>query len=188
MQERVKTIEMICAEITKGCLDNAAAIGRKDYPFVPRLKVGRSYTPYQSTVIFRRDGFIDRYSGERLIFPGTLNLLGSILPNEFPWHLHGKLSESHIIYWELFPTIDHFIPVTRGGVDDETNWITTSMLRNQAKLHWTLDELGWQLYDPGDLSEWDGLMGWFLEYANAHPDVLSRSHIKRWYDAAIRIS
>jgi hypothetical protein len=33
--------------------------------------------------VFARDGFVDRYSGERLVFPGTLRLLAKLLPNEF---------------------------------------------------------------------------------------------------------
>ena len=40
-------------------------------------------------------------------------------------------------------TIDHVIPVARGGADDESNVVTTSMLRNSAKSNWLLDEVGW---------------------------------------------
>ncbi|MFF0818704.1 HNH endonuclease [Rhodococcus sp. NPDC003318] len=58
------------------------------------------------------------------------------------------MSQTHFAYWELFPTIDHIVPVTRGGADDESNWVTTSMLRNSAKAHWTLDELGGDFSQP----------------------------------------
>ena len=47
-------------------------------------------------------------------------------------------------YWELIATIDHYLPVTRGGVDAPPNWMTTSQARNSAKLNWTVDELGWK--------------------------------------------
>jgi hypothetical protein len=48
------------------------------------------------------------------------------------------MSETHIIYWALFPTIDHVVPVAREGPDEDKNWVTTSMLRNAAKSNWTL--------------------------------------------------
>lgn len=32
-----------------------------------------------------------------------------------------------------FKTLDHIIPITRGGADDTNNFISTSMLRNSAK-------------------------------------------------------
>ena len=61
------------------------------------------------------------------------------------------------------PTIDHIIPVAKGGTNDEDNLVTTSMLKNSAKSLHSLSELGWRLYPEGDLKEWDGLTKWFLE-------------------------
>jgi len=134
--------------------------------------------------IFNRDGFIDRYTGSKLVFPGTLQVLGIVLPEHFPWHPHGNLTKSHIVHWELYPTVDHIFPISRGGPDVDSNWATTSMLANQAKLHWTLDELGWTLHEPGDLHNWDGLTDWFFQYVGQHPDVLSQPGIKKWFRAA----
>jgi hypothetical protein len=76
---------------------------------------------------------VDRYSGLPLVFPGVLRLLSRLLPQEFPFHPNWKMAETHPAYWELFPTIDHVLPVSRGGVDSDVNWVTTSMLRNAAK-------------------------------------------------------
>ncbi len=115
-----------------------------------------------------------------------LRLLSRLLPTEFPFHLNWKMSESHVAYWELFPTIDHIIPVARGGADDETNWVCTSMLRNSAKSNWTLEELGWTLQPPGDYNQWDGLIGWFLKYTERYPAHLQETYIKRWHNAALR--
>ena len=95
------------------------------------------------TRVFARDGFVDRYSGDKLVFPGTLlRLLSALMPDEFPAHPNWKMSASHVMYWELCPTIDHLVPVARGGADNESNYVTISMLRNSAKAHWTLEELG----------------------------------------------
>ena len=58
------------------------------------------------------------------------------------------------------------------------------MARNSAKMNWTLDELGWTLHPPGDVRKWDGMMNWFLEYAEAHPEVLPSGSIRQWHRAA----
>jgi len=59
----------------------------------------------------------------------------------------------------LFPTIDHVVPVARGGADDETNWVATSMLRNSANANWTLAELGWALRPASRDDTWDSMIG-----------------------------
>lgn len=72
------------------------------------------------------------------------------------------MDSSHPLYWELTPTLDHVVPVTRGGQDRLENWITTSMIINARKGTYTLDELGWKLLPPGDRNEWDGLITLFI--------------------------
>lgn len=186
MRNKSHIIQEVCQALLAGDTDRAAVIARSEYPFAGRASAGRAYTELASTRIFIRDGFLDRYSGERLVFPAVLRLLSRLLPAEFPAHANWKMSESHIVYWELFPTIDHVVPIARGGVDDETNWVCTSMLRNSAKSNWTLEELGWTLLPPGDFNEWDGLTGWFLKYVEHGPEQLQDKYIKRWHAAAIR--
>ena len=115
----------------------------------------------------------------------TARILSLRLPTEFPFHPNWKMSETHPAYWELTPTVDHVIPVARGGADEESNWVTTSMLRNSAKGNWTLEELGWTLRPPSDANEWNGLLDWFRDYVTRDPDVLANSHVKRWNRAAV---
>ncbi|MFN8475849.1 MAG: HNH endonuclease domain-containing protein [Anaerolineae bacterium] len=135
------------------------------------------------TRVFFRDGFVDRYRGTRLVYPPVLRLLSSYVPEEFPFQEHWKMSETHIAYWELLPTIDHITPVARRGEDSETNAVCCSQLTNSAKSNWTLEELEWQLLPPGDLTQWDGMAGWFLRHVEAHPEVLKIRYVKQWYDA-----
>ena len=97
------------------------------------------------------------------------------------------MTDTHFMFWELFPTIDHVRPVARGGADAEENWVTTSMLRNGAKAGWTLEELGWTLHPPGDTA-WDGLLGWFLEYAKGSALAREDAYVRRWHRAALRIA
>jgi len=136
--------------------------------------------------VFLRDGFIDRYSGTRLVHPAALRLLTILIPEAFPAHPNWKMNESHIAFWELFPTIDHVEPVARGGADGPENWVCTSMLKNQAKSHWTLEELGWCLHPPGEIQQWDGLTHWFVEYVETHISVRNEAYIDRWYGASCR--
>jgi HNH endonuclease len=138
------------------------------------------------TSIFIRDGFLDRYSGAKLVFPGALRLLSKLMPEDFPAHPNWKMTESHIVYWELFPTVDHVVPVARGGTDDESNWVTTSMLKNSAKSNWTLNELGWVLLPPGNYTAWDGLLGWFIRYVAKDVRSLDDLYVRRWHKAALR--
>ncbi len=87
-------------------------------------------------------------------------------------------------YNELSATLDHVVPVTRNGPNEEFNFVTTSMARNFAKMNWTLEELGWKLLPPGDMREWDGMLHWFLEYTEKHPEAVADNAVRGWHKAA----
>jgi hypothetical protein len=176
-------IARVCDAIHRSDLEGARGIARQEYAFVPQTSVGRRYTEQESLRVFLRDGFVDRYSGTRLVFPGTLRILSQLLPDELPAHPNWKMSESHLMFWELFPTIDHVAPVARGGPDEESNWVTTSMLHNQAKANWTLEELGWTLRPVEAGEDWDGLLEWFLQRSKEHPMHLQDPYLRRWHRA-----
>jgi hypothetical protein len=173
-------------ELKEGRVGKAKDILTSDYPFEPIQSQTRSYTELQSAKLFVRDGFIDRYTGARLVFPAALRLISHLLPEDFPYHRNWKMSETHVAYWELFPTVDHIVPVARGGDDSELNWVSTSMLKNSAKSNWTLEELGWDLHPKGSISEWDGLTGWFLDYVETNPDLLTDNYFSKWQKAALK--
>lgn len=161
-------------------------MARESYPFLTAMTTSRTCTPLQAMFVFLRDGFIDRYSGVRLVFPGVLRLLSQLLPSEFPFHPNWKMSETHVAFWELFPTIDHVKPIARGGADTEDNMVSTSMLRNSAKSNWTLEELKWTLVHPGRIEDWDGLTNWFLQYTKSHQGCLTDPYLQRWRNAALK--
>ncbi|MDM8524124.1 HNH endonuclease [Desulfococcaceae bacterium HSG8] len=186
MSNKYKIIEEACCEISNGNLENAKNVINVKYRFEFFKNKGRNYTNSQKTKIFLRDGFIDRYSGEKLIYPPVLRILSFLMPTEFPFHKNWKTSECHIAYWQLYPTIDHIIPVSRGGKDHESNWVSTSQLRNSSKSNWLLEELGWELNKPGNINEWDGMFFWFLNYSEQHPDILDDNYILSWHKAARR--
>jgi hypothetical protein len=134
--------------------------------------------------VFVRDGFTDRYSGAPLVFPGTLRAISILLPTEFPYHRNWRQSETHPAFWELSPTIDHVVPLARGGLDEEANVVTTSMVRNAAKSNWLLRELGWPEELAPPRAGWDGLLPWFLIALERFPALGQDPSLKGWYTVA----
>lgn len=183
---KTTAIEKMAEELLKGRIQQAKEILTLNYPFAPIRTKKRQYTELQKTRLFMRDGFIDRYTGKRLVFPAALRIISHVLPEDFPYHPNWKMDETHIAYWELSPTTDHVFPISRGGKDDEQNWVSTSMLTNSIKAQWTLEELRWELHSVGDIHKWDGLMGWFLEYAKRNPEILSIQFFSIWHNAALK--
>ena len=164
IDRKVAVVARVCHALTDDKSTEASRILNDDYPFAPEPPTKRHYGPLEATRVFIRDGFIDRYSGDRLIYPPVLRVVSVELPEDFPYHPNWKTDATHAAYWEVAPTIDHLVPVTRGGADDESNWYTTSMAHNFAKMNWTLKDLGWTLHPAGDYRDWDGLLTWFLGY------------------------
>jgi len=181
---KTEVISAVCGALSDGRTAQAVSILNLHYPFAPQPVSKRRYGPIESTRVFIRDGFIDRYSGERLIYPPVLRLLSSVLPEAFPYHPNWKTDVTHPAYWEVAATVDHLVAVTRGGTDDEANLFTTSMAHNFAKMNWTLEELGWNLRPVGDLNAWDGLIHWFVEYASTYTELFGNSSFKQWLRAA----
>lgn len=156
----------------------------QDYPHAYYEIEKRAYTIAQKMHQFIRDGFIDRYTGDKLLNPGMLKVLSNYFPSEFPYHPHWKMTDTHIAYWELTPTLDHIYPIAKGGQDNESNWVTTSMKNNSMKSNYTIDEIHWTLHPSGDIADWDGLTSVFLKLVNRDKTLLKDSYIKTWYTAS----
>ena len=184
MEDKAGVLADVCAALSRDHPNEAGETLRGRYSFIPLVNVGRHYSVQQMLAAFVRDGFVDLYSGVRLVCTPTWRLLAKRLPDQFPFQPNWRMDACHFAFWELAPTIDHVLPVSHGGTDDESNWATTSMLRNSAKTNFTLGELGWSLHPPGDMKCWDGLLGWFIEQASADRSVLDDPYLRRWFGAA----
>ena len=178
---RIEALEKAAKEILDGRLDSAKEVIQAEYPFRKLVSVGRNYTDKQKMEQFKKDGFIDRYSGQKLLNPGLLKVLSYYMPNTFPYHAHWKMEECHNAYWEFVPTVDHIHPVALGGMDSEENWATTSMLHNSIKSNWTLEQLNWHLHKAGKFENWDGLTALFTKLVEANASLLEDAYIKKWY-------
>src|SRR6476659_7172468 len=115
MSSKADIVQRICEALLRDDPEAARTVATTEYPFLSVANAGRKYSEHQMTSVFIRDGFLDRYSGAKLVFPGALRLLSRLMPEEFPAHPNWKMAVSHIVYWELFPTVDHIFPVARGG-------------------------------------------------------------------------
>lgn len=189
VDSKADVLSEVCDALAVDDRDSAKEKLREEYPFKPAETIARRYSIRKSMDLFLRDGFIDHYTGNRLVNPGVLRLLHVLLGDDFPADQNWKVSETHPAFWELFPTVDHVEPVSHGGDDDESNWVTASMLSNQAKNQWALDDLGWKRQPPGVVKGWDGLSRWLVNYLTANPTVLAkapephRGYIRRWFNA-----
>lgn len=163
-------------------IDSAKKVLLQDYPHNNVEIQKRSYSISEKMEQFIEDGFIDRYSGAKLVNPGILKVISQYFPNDFPYQSHWKMAQTHIAYWELFPTIDHINPISSGGFDTKENRITTSMKNNSIKSNYRLEEIGWSIYPKGDLKEWDGLTSLFINIAEKNKELLNDNYIKNWYN------
>lgn len=179
----IEAIKQASDSLTLGNIETAKEIINNNYPFIPIKKESRSYTVHQMMEQFCRDGFIDRYSGEKLVNPGMLRVISEKMPTEFPYQAHWKTDECHIAYWDFQPTVDHIYPIALGGADSPENWASTSMINNAAKSNFTLEQLGWTLKPIGNIHQWDGLSNQFIKTVESDPALLKVKRIKDWYIA-----
>lgn len=180
-KEKIEIIDKASKLLLNNNKEEAIKTINDQYKFEYKKIQKRSYSDSQKFKIFMRDGFIDRYNGEKLLNPGILKVFSTYFPKEFPYHRNWKMNEAHIAYWELVPTIDHINPIALGGKDEDDNIVTTSQLNNSIKSNWTLEHLRWKIYEVGNIEEWDGLTKIFIELVEKDIALLKDNYIKKWY-------
>ena len=117
--------------------------------------------------VFVRDHFTCRYCGRRTLFVPVLRAISSIVPDVLPYHPHWKMSDCHIAYWQYAASIDHVVPIARGGdATSDDNLVTSCYMCNSIKQNWLLDELHWQLL-PISGERWDGFSSRLPELCGA---------------------
>ncbi len=109
--------------------------------------------------IFWRDHWTCRYCGGRTIFTPVMALLGTLFPDQFPFHRNWKGGQTHPAVIARSAIVDHVIPGAHGGSwADPDNLATACWPCNARKGDLTLGQLAWELR-PIDPSGWDGLTG-----------------------------
>ena len=105
MTSRSAAIAEVCRALAVDDRAGAVSLLLRDYPFKPEAITKRNYGPVESTRVFIRDGFIDRYTGDRLIYPPVLRVLSIVLREDFPYHPNWKTELTHPAYWESVPRL-----------------------------------------------------------------------------------
>ncbi|MBN2652369.1 MAG: hypothetical protein JXR63_08300 [Spirochaetales bacterium] len=57
---------------------------------------------------------------------------------------------------------------------------------NSLKSNFNLAEVNFTLHDKGFLAEWDGMIGWYKNYIDQKPVILSDPYISQWHKALLR--
>jgi len=181
MGNLVESIARICIELSSGDLETAARIADQELSTPSDFKHHLRHTPKEQTRLFLRDGFIDRFSGDRLVFPPVLFLVSLHLKTQFPYHPDLQPPECHPMYWDLEPTIVQVAADPQGHLPEPTdpNWITTSFRRAAIKGNQDARTLGWALFPPGIPAKWDGLLPWFMEFAEETNEFKSQDFLQR---------
>ena len=169
MMTKIQAIELSAEKILQGNITEAQTVMDTEYPFQKITAQGRKYTDKEKMEQFVRDGFIDRYSGQKLVNPGLLKVLSHYMPETVPYHAHWKMESCHNAYWEFVPTVDHIYP----------------MLHNSIKSNWTLAQLNWKLHDAGNYNEYDGLTEIFIKLVRSDEALLKDAYIKKWYRLSV---
>lgn len=185
--DRIRVLQQVSEMLCDGEATAAENLLKERLPFDALTNAGRSYSTSTKLSVFFRDGFVDRYSGEKLLNPGYLRVLSKLFPEAFPFHSNWRMGQCHIAFWQYTPTIDHLIPVARGGEDEAANWVTTNMLHNAAKSNWFLEELQWKLYPAGDCQDWCGLSEEFVQIVAQNPQLKEDPYIRQWYSATRKL-
>jgi hypothetical protein len=165
-------------------LARPAAVGQATGAVVPRATVGERLR------VATRDGFVDRYSAERwrLVNPGALRVIslrvgGAALPTKVSAGTVRAYAGNAPVWWDLWPTVDHRVPWSRGGSGDADNLICTSWWRNDTKQALSTEETGWQVHEPGDVALWNGLSRWFLAQVDRDPTLLGDPMVASYHRA-----
>jgi 5-methylcytosine-specific restriction endonuclease McrA len=122
-----------------------------------QIKVGMPGNALQRN-LHQRDGWRCRYCGCRVVSKEARKVLIDFFPSEARW---GKSNlKKHWALGTLSACIDHVMPRSHGGTNDESNLVTACTPCNFGKWNWTLEEINFS--DPRDRSPqidtWDGLM------------------------------
>jgi hypothetical protein len=184
--ESIDIIRTACTMILDNKINNAKILIEENYKHNFIKYETRSMSNAEKLRIYLEDGFIDRYTGKRLLFPNILRILTKELGDVFPFHKNWKMSDCHIAYWEYMPTHDHIVPIARGGRDIPENIVTTSQKINSMKSNFLMEELGLKLFEKGNLENWDGMISWYVKYIKTNNRILEDNYINNWHNALLK--
>lgn len=127
--------------------------------------------------LFAHDGWRCRFCDCRVVPPKVRTAMRAALPGAIPWT---ETDGFHGAFYAMSASVDHVVPHSAGGTNEETNLVTACWSCQFGRGAWSLEEVG--LLDPRTRPPvkdgWDGLerlLTWTAPAAPGVPTVLSRS-------------
>ncbi len=134
------------------------------------LKVTRKNIPKKiQFAVWCRNHWACRYCGAPVFFSPALKLLDKISPGHGYYHRNGKENEMVDLFQWTWASIDHIVPFSKGGEDEEANFVTAcwrcnlkkgNSLCKEAKIEPNKVNLSAQL------ANWDGFSSLYLLLAD----------------------
>jgi HNH endonuclease len=108
--------------------------------------------------LFARDGWRCRFCGCRVVLPSARKIMSAALPGAIPWSKK-KADYNHGAFYAISASLDHVVPHSVGGTNEEDNLVTACWTCQFGREHFLLEEVG--LLDPRARPPvndgWDGL-------------------------------
>ena len=106
--------------------------------------------------MFERDGWRCRFCDCRVVPPKARSAMRAALPGAVPW---SEAEGFHGAFYALSASVDHIVPHSAGGTNEEANIVTACWSCQFGRGAWSLEEVG--LSDPRARApirdDWDGL-------------------------------
>jgi hypothetical protein len=106
--------------------------------------------------LFAKDGWRCRFCNCRVVPPRVRTVMRAALPGAIPW---SETEGYHGAFFAMSASVDHVVPHSAGGTNDEENLVTACWSCQFGRGAWSLEEVG--LLDPRARppvrDEWDGL-------------------------------
>ncbi len=124
---------------------------------VPTEKQPRMPSVARQLEIFHRDGFRCRFCETRVILKSVHKRFADAVPGAART---GPTNETtHFGISNLTASVDHIVPFSRGGTNDESNLVTACPTCNYGRGAWLLEEV--EIENPFNyppiIDNWDGL-------------------------------
>ena len=119
----------------------------------------RAFSIAEQAKIFARDHYTCRYCGVPTISLQVMNVVSTLFPWAYSLHPHWKYEKTDRSFSEYSTSLEHHVPIARGGTNEEDNLLTACAWCNYSKNESLAEELGWRKL-PVAKTEWDGLSGY----------------------------
>lgn len=109
--------------------------------------------------IYNRDGWTCQWEHCRrpTVAESVVHLVSILAPDEFGYTPNWPMDRTHPILWTHTAQLEHVVPASAGGSDEEENLCTVCSACQYSKYQVPASVLGWHRSRPDTQRPWDGL-------------------------------